>query len=152
MKSTIRIAGAQIPIKDKDIQYNKNEIIKALEWAKENDVDLLQTPEGSLSGYVASDWWNKLDELNDALKEVEDHQKKLGIELHLGTCLQETEELGNINRNEIRSYNKKGELFQVTVKSYGIAFVIVRGSKKILIRIYSYNIVDILHIFLLMLQ
>ena len=56
------------------------------------------------------------------MKEVEDHQKKLGIELHLGTCLQETEELGNINRNEIRSYNKKGELFQVTVKSYGIAF------------------------------
>ena len=53
---------------------------------------------------------------------MEDHQKKLGIELHLGTCLQETEELGNINRNEIRSYNKKGELFQVTVKSYGIAF------------------------------
>ena len=118
---TIRIAGAQIPV-GADIQRNKTEILKSLDWAKENEVDLLVTPEGSLSGYVASDWWNKLDELNDALKEVEDHQKKLGIELHLGTCLQETEELGNINRNEIRSYNKKGELFQVTVKSYGIAF------------------------------
>jgi len=118
---TIRIAGAQIPV-GADIQTNKIEIFKSLDWAKENEVDLLVTPEGSLSGYVASDWWNKLDELNDALKEVEDHQKKLGIELHLGTCLQETEELGNINRNEIRSYNKKGELFQVTVKSYGIAF------------------------------
>ncbi len=50
MKNTIRIAGSQIPIKDNDIQFNKNEILKALDWAKENEVDCLLTPEGSLSG------------------------------------------------------------------------------------------------------
>jgi len=119
--TTIRIAGAQIPV-GLDIERNKNEIIKALDWAKENEVDLLVTPEGSLSGYITSKWWEKIDELTDSLKEIEDHQKKLGIELHLGTCFQETEETGIINRNEIRSYNKDGNLFQVTIKSYGIAF------------------------------
>ena len=35
MKKTIRIAGAQIPVTP-DIQYNKKEIFKALDWAKEN--------------------------------------------------------------------------------------------------------------------
>lgn len=121
MKTSLRIAGAQIPV-GVDIQRNKNEIIKALDWAKENEVDLLVTPEGSLSGYITSKWWEKLDELKDCLKQIEDHQKKLGIELHLGTCFQETEEIGIINRNEIRSYDKDGNLFQATVKSYGIAF------------------------------
>ena len=77
MKTSLRIAGAQIPV-GVDIQRNKNEIIKALDWAKENEVDLLVTPEGSLSGYITSEWWEKLDELKDCLKQIEDHQKKHG--------------------------------------------------------------------------
>ena len=42
MKNTIRIAGAQLPVST-DIQYNKNEIFKALDWAKENNVKHLVT-------------------------------------------------------------------------------------------------------------
>ena len=49
--TTIRIAGAQIPVSDNNIERNKHEIIRALDWAKENEVDHLLTPEGSLSGY-----------------------------------------------------------------------------------------------------
>ena len=46
----MRIAGAQIPV-GSDIQSNKREILKALDWAKDNKVDHLLTPEGALSGY-----------------------------------------------------------------------------------------------------
>jgi hypothetical protein len=40
----IRVAGAQIPV-GTNIQANKVEILKALDWAKENEVDHLLTPE-----------------------------------------------------------------------------------------------------------
>ena len=68
----IRLAGAQIP-NGADIQINKKEIFKALDWAKENEVDELLTPEGSLSGYETR-WQNKMPELHEALFEVQEHQ------------------------------------------------------------------------------
>ena len=52
--TSIRLAGAQIPV-TQDIQYNKKQIFKALDWAKDNQVDHLVTPEGSLSGYGSFD-------------------------------------------------------------------------------------------------
>jgi len=117
MTQTIRIAGAQIPIIDEDIQFNKNEIFKALDWAKENNVDLIQTPEGSLSGY--GDFWeNKIDELLDALKEVEEYQKKCGVALNLATSILSYEKYGALKRNQIRHYDKKGVLYAQTNKTY----------------------------------
>jgi len=65
----VRVAGAQIPV-TKDLEYNKKEIFKALDWAKENEVDQLLTPEAALSGYC-NQWYNKLEEINSLLKEVE---------------------------------------------------------------------------------
>ncbi len=117
MNNTIRIAGSQIPIKDNDIQFNKNEILKALDWAKENEVDCLLTPEGSLSGY-GSWWMSKMDELENSLLEVENHQKKVGVELHLGTLLQNREHIGFVNRNHIRHYGKDGALYGLSNKTY----------------------------------
>ncbi len=117
MKNTIRIAGAQIPIKDNDIQFNKNEIFKALDWAKENAVDCLLTPEGCLSGY-GSWWMSKMEELEGSLLEVEDYQKKVGVELHLGTLLQNREHIGFVNRNHIRHYGKDGNLYGLSNKTY----------------------------------
>ena len=64
----LRLAGAQIPVAS-NIQLNKIELFKAIDWAKENGVDHLLTPEGSLSGY--GDINGKEKELIDALKEVE---------------------------------------------------------------------------------
>ena len=113
----IRFAGAQIPIHDEDIQYNKKEIFKALDWAKENNVDLIQTPEACLSGYGAV-WQEKIDELFEALKEVEDYQKKCGVALNLGTCMLSIEPQGYLKRNQIRHYSKEGELYSVTNKTY----------------------------------
>ena len=46
----LRLAGAQIPVAS-NIQLNKIELFKAIDWAKKNEVDHLLTPEGSLSGY-----------------------------------------------------------------------------------------------------
>ena len=113
----IRFAGAQIPIHDEDIQYNKKEIFKALDWAKENNVDVIQTPEACLSGYGAV-WQDKIDELMEALKDVEDYQKKCGVALNLGTCILSIEQQGFLKRNQIRHYHKDGSLYSVTNKTY----------------------------------
>jgi len=115
MTNIIRLAGAQIPC-GKNIQINKKEILKALDWAKENDVDFLLTPEGSLSGYETR-WQNKISELNDALIEVEEHQKKLGVGLHLGTGFQDAEPIGLVFRNQLRHYSKDGKLLGSTNKT-----------------------------------
>tara|TARA_B100000131_G_scaffold305983_1_gene332542 strand:+ start:665 stop:1684 length:1020 start_codon:yes stop_codon:yes gene_type:complete len=120
----IRIAGAQLPVNDYSILYNLNEIKKALDWAAENDVDVLQTPEASLSGYDSKHWLYRQTEksqddilLNDALKEVEDYQKKLGVGLNLGTCILSQEFGGNFARNQIRYYNKEGAIYFTTEKT-----------------------------------
>ncbi len=102
MKETLRLAGAQIPV-GTDIEFNKKEILKAIDWAKENEVDYIQTPEGSLSGY-ANEWTKNLKQLEDAEKEIRDHQAKSGVNLVLGTCFRQEEPAGLINRNTIRIY------------------------------------------------
>ena len=111
----LRLAGAQIPVAS-NIQLNKIELFKAIDWAKENGVDHLLTPEGSLSGY--QDINGRERELIDALKEVELHAR--GINLHLGTICKEKEEIGYVNRNEIRHYTKEGNLSALTHKTYCI--------------------------------
>ena len=112
----MRIAGAQIPV-GSDIQSNKREILKALDWAKDNKVHHLLTPEGALSGYC-NGWQDKDDELEDALQEVAEHNT--GVGLHLGTLLKEQERIGTINRNQIRHYDKSGKLNTITHKTYCI--------------------------------
>jgi len=112
---SIRLGGAQIPV-GTNIQVNKKEILKALDWAKENEVDHLLTPEAALSGWTKL-WVNEIDELKEALKEIVAHQKKLGVGLHLGTNFQEDEDYGKINRNEIRHYSKEGYLINLTYKT-----------------------------------
>ena len=99
---SFRVAGAQIPVST-NIQKNKQEILKAIDWAKENKVDHLLTPEGSLSGWLG---WET--QIADALKEIEEHQKKAGLWLHLGTMYQEYDVYGHVFRNEIRHYGKEG--------------------------------------------
>ena len=129
MSDTIRIAGAQIPINDFSIEYNVNEIKKALDWAADNDVDIIQTPEASLSGYAPNHWlYRKTEEaqddinLSDAIRDVEDYQKELGVGLNLGTCILSQEESGNLARNQIRCYSKHGHLYNVTDKLTVVGF------------------------------
>ena len=122
----IRIAGAQLPINDYNVEYNLNEIKKALDWAADNNVDMLQTPECSLSGYNPHHWLSrepgKCDpndiELQDALKQIEEYQRSVGVALNLGTCLVNQEQSGLIVRNQIRYYSKEGYLYNTTDKTY----------------------------------
>jgi len=120
MKKTVRLGGAQIPINGDDIQYNKKEILKALDWAKENEVDFILTPECALSGYKTT-WQERFGEIREALKEIENHQKKLEVGLHIGTMFQEPTTHGVLNRNQIRHYDQQGCLFSVTEKTYLIS-------------------------------
>jgi len=113
-----RLGGAQIPV-GTNIQANKREILKALDWAKENEVNHLLTPEGALSGYVGG-WEEHIEEIQDALKEIEEHQQKSGVYLHLGTNFKEPERFGEIHRNEIRHYHPCGRLYGVTYKSLNL--------------------------------
>ena len=115
-RQSLRLAGAQIPV-GTNIQANKREILKALDWAKENEVDHLLTPEASLSGYL-NGWENDIDEIKDALKEIEEHQKKCNLYLHLGTNFEENESKGTIRRNEVRHYNKNGHIIGATFKTF----------------------------------
>ena len=105
----IRLAGAQIPISTTSIEYNKKEIFKALDWAKENEVDHLLTPEAALSGYKPECLWDKKDELEDALKEIETHiaSNNMDILFHLGTLFVEPEKQGHVNRNQVRHYEAR---------------------------------------------
>merc|ERR1712093_20435 len=52
-----------------------------------------------------SDWKENLNELTDALKEIEEHQSKSGLCLHLGTNYKEPDKYGDIFRNQLRHYN-----------------------------------------------
>ena len=103
----MRIAGAQIPV-GLDIQRNKERFSKAIRLGKENKVDHLLTPEGSLSGYQ-NGCATKKKKLEEALDEILEFQK--GIGLHLGTMFREKLSDWDItDRNEIRHYDKLGEL------------------------------------------
>jgi len=123
----IRIAGAQIPVTP-SVNDNVVTIKKAIDYAFENKCDYLVTPEAALSGYdhggvAAMDAginpFDHLPDLKGGLVEVEEYAKgKVG--LCLGTLWKEEERFGNIGRNQIRFYNKKGQLIGVTNKTYCI--------------------------------
>lgn len=114
-ESVLRFGGAQIPVTP-SVSTNVETIKEAIDWAKENDVDFLITPEGSLSGYIV-DW--DFDEVAEGLKEIEEYTAEKEIGLCLGTLWKEKTNLGDIKRNQIRFY-QSGLLFGVTNKTYTI--------------------------------
>ena len=134
----IKFGGAQIPV-GINIQSNKKEILKAIDWAKENEVDHLLTPEAALSGWDR-EWITHIDEIKDALKEIEDAQKAAGIYLHLGTNFVEPEEKGIINRNEIRHYDSDGILRGATYKTLCVDMETALGRDP---QVDSFTIIDL---------
>jgi len=112
MNKTIRIGGAQIPVTP-SIQTNADTIKQAIDWASENNVDYLVTPEASLSGYSINCLDKKLPDLILALGEIEAYAKEKTVGLCLGTIWQEiyktdTGELSTVNKNQIRYYTPDG--------------------------------------------
>ena len=112
MNNTVRFAGAQIPV-TQNLEENKQAILKAIDWAEENNCDWLLTPEGSLSGYFPSFDLvlpNGVSDLAKAVFEVVSYANKKGMGIALGTLWVDIEHRGTIRRNQIRYYDKQGEL------------------------------------------
>lgn len=106
MNNTIRIAGAQIPVTPY-AQANVMTIRRAIDWAAENNVDYLVTPEVALSGYT-SDFDSSHNRIKDALKEIENYAAAKNVGLCLGTLWDEPEADKTVRRNQIRFYSKEG--------------------------------------------
>ena len=49
-RQPVRFAGLQMPV-TQQIEENKQTILDSLDWCKDNKVNWLLTPEGSLTGY-----------------------------------------------------------------------------------------------------
>ena len=116
----MRIAGAQIPVTP-DIQRNVSTIKTAIDWAADNNVDYLVTPEAALSGY-AIDLDTQIDELSTALTEIEQYAASKKVGLCLGTLWVETYNAQasppiNLKKNQIRYYTKNGQFIGASCKS-----------------------------------
>ena len=85
-QNNLRIAGLQMDVSN-NIEENEITIVQNLNNLKDQDVDFLITPEGSLSGYTSQFDSN---ELKKSLKRVEAIAKNLNIGLILGTCYKES--------------------------------------------------------------
>ena len=120
MSNTVRFAGAQIPV-TQDLSKNTASIIKAIDWAAENKCDWLLTPEGSLSGYFPNFdlvLENGMPDLAKAAYKVISYANKKGLGIALGTLWLDVEHRGSIRKNQIRYYDKQGELLGATNKQY----------------------------------
>lgn len=85
--NTLTVGGCKIPV-TKNIQSNLTEIKLAIDWASNNEVRLLVTPECALSGYLWAprDQDPKIKELAEALEEIENYSKEKKVDLILGTA------------------------------------------------------------------
>ena len=100
-RNFIRLAGAQIPV-TLNVGKNINSIKSAIDWAKENSVDYIATPEASLSGYQEN---FNTPELMDALATVEEYAKVSKVGLLLGTLWEEKLFDGTLElQNQLRVY------------------------------------------------
>jgi len=121
MKKTIRFGGAQIPVTP-SIQANTDTIKQAIDWASENQVDYLVTPEVSLSGYSIDCLSKNLPDLILALSEIENYAKEKTVGLCLGTLWQEIYKSGagethTVNKNQIRYYTQDGMYLGASAKT-----------------------------------
>tara|TARA_B100000214_G_scaffold373272_1_gene353269 strand:- start:10544 stop:11593 length:1050 start_codon:yes stop_codon:yes gene_type:complete len=113
-RQNVRFGGAQIPVTH-DLKKNVVEIKEAIDWAAENKVDYLVTPEGSLSGYYDKfmDQPHQLEELRAGEWEVTQYAGSKQLGLCLGTLFLDYEPTGQLKRDQIRFYNKSGQIEDV---------------------------------------
>lgn len=82
-----RVASASLKLKMADPEYNKNEIIKAIDKALEEEVRLLVTPELSVTGYTCADLFFTralLDGSKKVVSEIVDYTKDKNIFVVIG--------------------------------------------------------------------
>lgn len=98
----VKVAGAQIAV-TRDVESNVAAIERAIEFARGREVDILLTPEGSLSGYTHL--FDPL-EVQGALQHVTARARAAHVGLALGTCFVEPEDQKCYN--EVRFYAADG--------------------------------------------
>lgn len=87
----IIVGGCNIPVTN-NIDDNLNEILQAIDWAVDNNVQLMVTPECALSGYLWApghpfyDQDPKISKLANSLVEIEKYLKDKKVDLILGTA------------------------------------------------------------------
>jgi len=101
-RTRMRIAGAQMPV-TRNVQENRERILRAIDAARGRGADILLTPEGSLSGYTPD---FDAEAVRAALSEVTEAARAAGIGLALGTCFVEPED-GRCY-NQLRFYAPDG--------------------------------------------
>lgn len=103
-QGNLRIAGLQMDVSN-NIKENEATIIRNLNNLKDQNVDFLITPEGSLSGYTS-----KFDgiELRESLSRVQEVARDLNIGLILGTCFKEVISGKEYCYNQARVYLPDG--------------------------------------------
>ncbi|MGN0533490.1 MAG: NAD(+) synthase [Eubacterium sp.] len=83
----IRVAAASLKLKVADPEYNKTEIINAIDKAIEENVKILVTPELSITGYTCADlFFTKAlqNSAQDALAEIVEYTTGKGITVLVG--------------------------------------------------------------------
>ena len=100
----VRFAGLQMPV-TQELNKNKQAILDCLDWCKDNKVNWLITPEGSLTGYFPN--FDLVAEggvtgIQSAATELVAKAQNLGIGLALGTLWVDVEHRGAIRKNQIR--------------------------------------------------
>ena len=83
----IRVAAASLKLKVADPEYNKTEIINAIDKAIEENVKILVTPELSITGYTCADlFFTKAlqNSAQDALAEIVEYTTGKGIAVLVG--------------------------------------------------------------------
>jgi predicted amidohydrolase len=88
MKKQFTLGGCRLRI-TQDISQNLKELKKFIDWAAENNIDIVGTPECALSGYMWAPADHNQDQLNlleQALKEIKDYSKEKSVDVVLGTA------------------------------------------------------------------
>lgn len=83
----LRAAAASLKLKPADPEFNKEEILKAIDEAVENEARLLVTPELSVTGYTCADlFFNKalLSKAMGVLREIADYTNGKNIAVLVG--------------------------------------------------------------------
>jgi predicted amidohydrolase len=87
-----------------DVNANLKTILRAIDYAADQQADILLTPEGALSGYTP-----RFDQtaVQQALAEATGRARARGVGLALGTCFVEPDD--GLCYNELRFYDQAGD-------------------------------------------
>ena len=115
MKSFLRVGGAQIPVR-KTVEENLVTLKAAIDWAGDNNVNYLVTPEASLSGYKIG--FDIGVDLVSAEKEIVAYASEKSVGLFLGTLWVETDpDRNGAKRNQLRIYDPSGKFIAAINKT-----------------------------------